>query len=79
MLVTVAHLVARKRHADVVRALAALAARHPRLRYLVIGDGPERDSLLALADSLGVAERVEITGQLPPQEALERAWRARSS
>ncbi len=74
-LVTVAHLVARKRHADVVRAVAALAARHPRLRYLVVGDGPERDSLLALAASLGVAERVEMAGQLSPGEALERMWR----
>lgn len=74
-LVTVAHLVARKRHADVVHAVAALAARHPRLRYLVVGDGPERDSLLALAGSLGVAERVEIAGQLSPGEALERMWR----
>ena len=33
-LVTVAHLVARKRHADVVRALWLLRERHPELRYL---------------------------------------------
>ena len=42
-LVTVGHLVARKRHADVMRALAVLAKRHPSLRYVIIGDGPERD------------------------------------
>ena len=74
-LVTAAHLVPRKRHADVIRAVAALAERHPRLRYVVIGDGPARDSLLALAASLGVAERVEIAGQLSPEEALERVRR----
>jgi glycosyltransferase involved in cell wall biosynthesis len=74
-LVTVAHLVPRKRHADVVRALASLRSRHPRLRYLVIGDGPEREALGALAGSLGVADRVEMAGQLNPQEALQRAWR----
>jgi glycosyltransferase involved in cell wall biosynthesis len=68
-LVTVGHLVARKRHADVVRALAVLLRRHPTLRYVVVGDGPEREPLGALARDLGVAERVELRGQLPPAEA----------
>lgn len=74
-LVTVAHLVARKRHADVLRALAVLSGRHPTLRYAVIGDGPERIALEGLAVRLGVAERVDFLGQLPPQEAIERARR----
>jgi teichuronic acid biosynthesis glycosyltransferase TuaC len=72
-LVTVAHLVARKRHADVLRALAVLSQRHPTLRYVVIGDGPERFALEGLAMRLGVAERVDFLGQLAPEEALERA------
>jgi teichuronic acid biosynthesis glycosyltransferase TuaC len=74
-LVTVAHLVARKRHADVLRALAVLGGRHPTLRYTVIGDGPERVPLEALAARLGVAERVDFLGQLAPEEAVERARR----
>ena len=72
-LVTVGHLVARKRHADVLRALAVLGRRHPALRYLIIGDGPERGALEALAARLGVAERVELAGQLEPARAIERA------
>ena len=48
-LVTVAHLAARKRHADVIAALAALRGRHPTLRYVIVGDGPERDRLQSLA------------------------------
>ncbi len=74
-LVTVGHLVARKRHADVLRALAVLTPRHPTLRYVVVGDGPERVPLEGLAVRLGVRERVEFCGQLPPGEALERARR----
>lgn len=74
-LVTVAHLVARKRHADVLRALAVLAARHPTLRYAIIGDGPERTALEGLAARLGVAERVDFHGQLAPEEALSTARR----
>jgi glycosyltransferase involved in cell wall biosynthesis len=72
-LVTVAHLVARKRHADVVRALWLLRDRHPQLRYLIVGDGPEREALARLAGELGVADRVELAGQLPREEALARA------
>jgi teichuronic acid biosynthesis glycosyltransferase TuaC len=74
-LVTVAHLVARKRHADVMRALAVLEPRHPRLRYVIVGDGPERVPLEGLATRLGIAERVDFLGQLPPAEAAERARR----
>jgi teichuronic acid biosynthesis glycosyltransferase TuaC len=74
-LVTVGHLVARKRHADVMRALAVLSKRHPTLRYVLIGDGPERIALEGLAARLGVAERVEFLGQLQHGEAIERARR----
>jgi len=74
-LVTVAHLVARKRHGDVLRALAVLAGRHPTLRYSIVGEGPERVPLEGLAARLGVADRVDFHGQLAPQEALERARR----
>jgi teichuronic acid biosynthesis glycosyltransferase TuaC len=72
-LVTVAHLVARKRHADVLRALAVLTPRHPTLRYAIVGDGPERATLESLAARLDVADRVDFHGQLAPAEAIERA------
>jgi glycosyltransferase involved in cell wall biosynthesis len=74
--VTTGHLVARKHHADVLRAVALLQHRHPALRYLVIGDGPEREPLRALAGELGIAGRVELAGQLPGAEALARTRRA---
>jgi glycosyltransferase involved in cell wall biosynthesis len=75
-LVTVGHLIARKRHADVLRALAVLSMRHPSLRYAIIGDGPERVALQGLAARLGVLERVDFYGQLPPAEAIEQARRS---
>jgi glycosyltransferase involved in cell wall biosynthesis len=74
--VTTGHVIARKRHADVLRAVAQLADRHPALRYLVIGDGPERAALGELAARLGIAERVELAGQLEHDEALARTRRA---
>ncbi|MDW5593629.1 glycosyltransferase [Conexibacter stalactiti] len=75
-LVTVGHLVARKRHADVVEALARLRDDHPALRYEIVGDGPERAPLAALAQRLGVADRVDFRGQLPPAQAHAQAQRA---
>jgi glycosyltransferase involved in cell wall biosynthesis len=75
-LVSVGHLVERKRHADVIRALWTLRDRHPDLRYVIVGDGPERETLRALALDLGVADRVELRGQLPPDQAYAEAWRA---
>jgi glycosyltransferase involved in cell wall biosynthesis len=71
-LVTAGRLLARKRHADVLKALAVLSRSHPTLRYLVIGDGPERIALEGLASRLGIADRVHITGTLPPEQAIER-------
>jgi glycosyltransferase involved in cell wall biosynthesis len=73
-MVTVAHLVARKRHETVLRALARLEpARRP--EYLIIGDGPCRSGLERLAAELGVADRVRFLGQLPNPEAVARAAR----
>jgi teichuronic acid biosynthesis glycosyltransferase TuaC len=75
-LVTVGHLVARKRHADVIEALALLAPRHAPLRYAIVGDGPERAALEALASARGVRERIDFAGQLPPDQARARGARA---
>jgi glycosyltransferase involved in cell wall biosynthesis len=68
-LVAVGNLIARKRHADVLRALPLL----PGLRWVVAGDGPERPALERLAAELGVAERVDFRGRLAPAEALRLA------
>jgi glycosyltransferase involved in cell wall biosynthesis len=75
-LVTVAHLIGRKRHADVVRALAVLGGKHPTLRYAIVGEGPERVALEGLASRLGVAGRVSFHGQLAPDSAVALAQRS---
>ena len=74
--VTTGHVIARKRHADVLRAIALLGDRHRDLRYLVIGDGPELESLRRLAAELGMNDRVDFAGQLAHEQALRRTRRA---
>ena len=71
-IVTVSHLVARKRHGVVLRAMALMPSER-RPEYLVIGDGPCREGLERLAAELGVADRVRFAGQLPNPEAVARA------
>ncbi len=46
-----------------VRALPAVAAQLPSARVLLVGDGAERGHLAAIAASLGVAERLRMTGE----------------
>jgi len=55
---TVGRLTAQKNH----RVLVESARRVPDAHFALIGDGPERRSLLALRDRLGLAERVHLLG-----------------
>jgi teichuronic acid biosynthesis glycosyltransferase TuaC len=73
LLTTVGHLVARKRHADVLRAMWLLRDEHPDLRWEVVGAGPEAPAIAGLAGSLGLTDRVRLRGQLPPAEAAAAA------
>jgi teichuronic acid biosynthesis glycosyltransferase TuaC len=75
-LLSVGDLVPRKRHADVIAAVAALTPSHPGLRYVIVGDGPERERLRAQAESLGVADRIEWRGRLGHAAALAASAQA---
>jgi len=65
--VVIARLSAYKRVDHALRAFVPLDAR---ARLTVCGDGPELERLRALADKLGIADRVEFTGATP--DAAER-------
>lgn len=57
----VARIGAQKGQSYLVKALAKC---DPSVRLLLIGDGPDREEILRLADRLGVGERVKVTGWL---------------
>lgn len=63
LFVVVAELNANKRNADVIEALAMVA--DPRARLAILGEGPERANLEALAARLGVGDRVQFAGFVP--------------
>jgi glycosyltransferase involved in cell wall biosynthesis len=62
LLVCVGRLASPKGQDVAVRALAAMQHRDARLR--LVGDGPDRPALAELARELGVAERVELIGEV---------------
>ena len=60
-MITVARLVEKKGIEYAIRAVAALP-RTLALRYTIVGDGPLRANLESLIRSLGVSDRVRLTG-----------------
>lgn len=68
VLLTVARLVSVKGHDVAIEAFARLAPHFPEARYLVVGEGPERERLEALTRTLGLGERVVFTGRIPEEE-----------
>lgn len=61
----VANFHAIKDHATLLRAAASLAPRFPGLRVVLVGDGAERERLVAQARALGIEAHVVMAGRLP--------------
>lgn len=58
----------------VVKAFALMLQEHPGYRLDILGDGPARESLVRLAERLGVADRVHMGGFMD-RRALGRVYR----
>jgi colanic acid/amylovoran biosynthesis glycosyltransferase len=66
--ITVARLVEKKGISDAILALSKLETD---FEYVIVGDGPLRADLEALARSKGIADRVRFTGSLPRTRVAE--------
>ena len=75
VLLTIGRLDFRKGHDRVIAALPQLLKEFPALRYVIVGEGPEREKLAALAREKGVADRVLFAG-FQPDEQLPAYYRA---
>ena len=74
IMLTVARLDEHKGHDKVIEALPAILARHPGLRYVIVGPGPSGwPRLQRLAEQLGVAHCLEYRGAVSESE-LQRAY-----
>lgn len=65
-----ARLNATKDYPTFLRAAGQMAPRAPRARFLCVGSGPELEALERLANGVGIADRVQFTGEVDPASAL---------
>ena len=72
----VGRLVEMKGTRYLIAAFAGLAQRHPGVRLEIVGDGPLRRPLQAMAASTGRGDRIGFLGALPHARVLERVRRA---
>ena len=66
----VAHPLPVRRHDVLLRAFAMCHAQRPKTRLVLVGDGPERETLIRLSERLGVRELVVWTGLVPEAAKL---------
>ncbi len=72
MVLSVGRLVRVKGFDTVVQALPEVARAFPDVAYVLVGRGPEEESLRALSRELGMEDRVIFAGEVPHEE-LSRA------
>ncbi len=69
--VSVCRLLEKKGIDHAIRAFAQVAAAYPDSRYLVVGEGPYRATLEAIAAECGVADKVAFAGAVADDELVE--------
>ena len=73
VVISVGRLVEKKGFDVLIRAIAIMRAASGReVRAQIVGQGPLEGELRALASSLGVADAVDLTGRLSPDEVAAR-------
>src|SRR6266404_7860896 len=73
VIMTVGRLAAQERYKgfdEVIDLMPKFLERFPALKYLVVGDGPDRERLEAKAAALGLSENVVFTGYVPESEKV---------
>ena len=75
-IICVGRLSPEKGQAGLLRAFAKVRSSHPELTLRLVGDGPERGALEALAEELGVSGAVTFAGRLPEEETLAEISRS---
>lgn len=75
VVLSVSRLSVEKDVPTLIEAFAQLHARHPRLRLLLAGDGPERPALQALLAQRGLSSVVQLVGRI----AQPMAWMRRAA
>lgn len=70
-ILSVGRLVERKGHSMVLRALARIRHSIPPFQYLIVGEGPEKAAIAALASELGLSKQVTLAGKAQDQQLAD--------
>lgn len=73
VLLNIGRLAKEKNLEQVLRVFPRLLEEHPDVRLVIVGEGPMRDTLPAMAQALGVADHVTFTGP-KPWEQIDRYY-----
>ncbi len=65
VLISIGRLAEEKNWPTLLRAVHQVMAHRLDVRLVILGDGPSRESLQEMTETLGMADRVEFTGLLP--------------
>ncbi len=68
VLISIGRLAQEKNWPTLIQAIKKVYRKHRKIRLVLIGDGPERESLNELVAELGIANRVTFTGKVPFSE-----------
>ena len=71
VLLSVGYLIERKGHQYVIEAVKNLLEKYPDLKYVIIGDGEEKEALRARVKELGIEETVEFNGLMSHEAVLQ--------
>ena len=71
VLLSLGRVGAEKNLSELIRFFASAVRRNPKLTFLIVGDGPDREHLQELALELGVTNHVIFTGMVSPTEVQE--------
>jgi glycosyltransferase involved in cell wall biosynthesis len=71
VVLSVGNLISIKGHELLVRAIAALQDKHPDVTCDIVGEGPERDRLIALAQELRLQEKMHFLGRRKRSQVAE--------
>jgi phosphatidylinositol alpha-1,6-mannosyltransferase len=69
VVLSVSRLSAYKGHETIMRAIPLMQSGSA-LRYVIVGDGPHRQSLETIAERLGIRAQIHFAGRVPDQELV---------
>jgi glycosyltransferase involved in cell wall biosynthesis len=75
-IVSVGSLDSNKAQSNLIIALVDLVKRYKSIELYIVGEGPERAALRALARNLGISERVRFFGSISPEKVPDVVYAA---